>query len=318
MRPLPRRGFLALGGALVLSASRPAPALEEAGFDTAEFDWTDASRQRTVPVRLYLPRSERPAPVVVVSHGIGGSRRGYSWLGTYLASHGIAALHLQHVGSDRQVWTGNPFGVLGRLQDAAQDGEAIARVHDLRFALDQLLGSAYASRLDPKRIAAAGHSYGANTALLASGASVQRQGRQVDLRDPRIRAAIVMSAPPFYGEREPQRILGSVTMPQLHVTATQDIIRIPGYYSGFEDRLAVYDATGGTRKWLAVFEGGSHSMFTDRAGTGGVALNPQVKMATRALALAFLRSTWEGDNAALLDWPLQHAAILARFSAPVT
>ncbi|MFM8510593.1 MAG: hypothetical protein ACKOCU_09800 [Betaproteobacteria bacterium] len=54
-------------------------------------------------------------------------------------------------------------------------------------------------------------------------------------------------------------------MPTLHITATDDIIRIPGYYSGMGDRLAVFEATGSARKWLAVFEGGSHSMFTDRA-----------------------------------------------------
>jgi dienelactone hydrolase len=255
-------------------------------------------------------------PLVVVSHGIGGSRRGYSWLGTYLASHGMAALHVQHVGSDRQVWTGNPLGVVSRLQDAAQDREAIARAQDLRFALDQLLSSEHAPRLDSGRIAAAGHSYGANTTLLASGARVQREGRLLDLRDERVRAAIVMSAPPFYGEREPQRILGSVTLPSLHVTCTEDIIRIPGYYSGFEDRVAVYEATGSARKWLAVFEGGSHSVFTDRAGTGGTALNPQLKMATRALALAFLREVWDGDAAALREWPREHASLLARFSAP--
>lgn len=311
-----RRAFLALGGAGALAAAWPLRAFEEPSFDTVEHDWADATRQRPVPVRLYLPKSEQRVPLVVVSHGIGGSRRGYSWLGTYLASHGMAALHVQHVGSDRQVWTGNPLGVVSRLQDAAQDREAIARAQDLRFALDQLLSSEHAPRLDSGRIAAAGHSYGANTTLLASGARVQREGRLLDLRDERVRAAIVMSAPPFYGEREPQRILGSVTLPSLHVTCTEDVIRIPGYYSGFEDRVAVYEATGSARKWLAVFEGGSHSVFTDRAGTGGTALNPQLKMATRALALAFLREVWDGDAAALREWPREHASLLARFSAP--
>ena len=33
--------------------------------------------------------------------------------------------------------------------------------------------------------------------------------------------------------------------------------------------MAVFDATGSSRKALAVFSGGSHSMFTDRSGTGG-------------------------------------------------
>ena len=319
MSKLSRRGLLALGGVAALGAAWPLRALEQPNFDTVEYDWADTKRQRAVPVRLYLPSlqpSEQRVPLVVISHGIGGSRRGYSWLGTFLATHGVAALHLQHVGSDRQVWMGNPLGVVSRLQDAAQDREAIARAQDLRFALDSVLASEHAERFDTKRIAAAGHSYGANTTLLASGALVQREGRLVDLRDERVRAAIVMSAPPFYGEREPQRILGSVTLPTLHVTCTEDVIVIPGYYSGFEDRVAVFDATGSARKWLAVFQGGSHSVFTDRAGTGGAALNPQVKQATRALALAFLRDVWEGDAAALREWPREHSSILARFSAP--
>jgi predicted dienelactone hydrolase len=315
---LQRRLFLRSAAALAAMGAWPLCAREPAAFDTLDLDWADASRQRAVPVRLYLPsvpqRAAQRVPLVVFSHGIGGSRRGYSWLGQHLAAHGIAALHLQHVGSDRQVWTGNVFSIVGRLQDAAQDQEAIARALDLRFALDTLLTGDLAGRVDAGRIVAAGHSYGANTTLLAAGARVQRGDRVVALRDDRVRAAIVISAPPFYGEAEPRKILQSVTVPSLHVTATEDIIRIPGYYSGAEDRVAVFEATGSARKWLAVYEGGSHSMFTDRGGTGGVALNPLVKAATRGLALAFLQDVFDGDGAGLQQWPQQHAGILARFT----
>ena len=86
-------------------------------------------------------------PLVVFSHGLGGSRRGYRYLGEHFASHGVASLHLQHVGSDRQLWGGNPLAMLGRLQTAAQDGEAMARVQDLRFALDMLLAGDLAGAL---------------------------------------------------------------------------------------------------------------------------------------------------------------------------
>ena len=308
-----RRRWLQMAAALAASAAWPLGAQGSDAFETLDLDWTDSVRRRAVPVRLYLPQSTRPLPLLVFSHGIGGSRRGYSWLGRHFASHGMACLHLQHVGSDRQIWTGNVFNIVGRLQDAAQEDEAIARALDLRFALDTLLSGASARRFDEQRIAAAGHSYGANTTLLASGARVVREGRVTALRDERVRAAIVISAPPFYGHDEPRKILQSVTVPSLHVTATEDIIRIPGYYSGAEDRVAVFDATGGARKWLAVFEGGSHSMFTDRSGSGGATLNPLVKEATRALALAFLRGVFEGDETGLLEWPQHHAAILARF-----
>ena len=55
-------------------------------------------------------------------------------------------------------------------------------------------------------------------------------------------------------------------------------------------------------------------MFTDRSGSGGVTLNPQVKEATRALALAFQQTVFDGDEAGLRLWPQRQAAILARFS----
>jgi dienelactone hydrolase len=304
----------ALAGASLALPLRAADDGVEAPFTVRDFDWYDAGRERAVPVRLYLPQADRtPLPLAVFSHGIGGSRMGYSYLGQHWAGHGMASLHLQHVGSDRSVWFGNPIELVSRLGAAAQVGEAIHRVHDLRFALDQLLAGELAPLLDARRIVAAGHSYGANTTLLAVGARVQRRGRLVDLRDERLRGAIVISAPPFYGEKEPRAILGNVSVPSLHVTATEDIIRIPGYWSGAEDRVAVFDAMGGPRKLLAVFNGGSHSMFTDRPGTGGVILNPQVKAATRELSTAFLREVFLGDGSDLAPWGVRHKDILARY-----
>jgi pimeloyl-ACP methyl ester carboxylesterase len=319
-----RRGLLAGAAALVAAASWPLQGLcaaPEAGFETVDLDWRDPERQRDVPVRLYLPQAPALAardlvPVVVFSHGIGGSRTGYRYLGEHFAAHGVASLHLQHVGSDRRVWTGgNMFSMISRLQEAAQDREAIARALDLRFALDRLLASDFAPRLDARHIVAAGHSYGANTALLAAGARVEREGRVVDLRDPRVGAAIIISAPPFYGDGDPRPILAGVQVPSLHVTATADVINIPGYYSGASDRVALFDAMAHRAKWLAVFEGGSHSMFTDRAGSGGLVLNAQVKTATKELSLAFLKKVFDGQAGELESWPRRHAAIVARFTA---
>ena len=288
-------------------------------FETHDFDWVDEKRERPVPVRLYWPAADGPVPLVVFSHGIGGSRRGYSYLGEYFASQGVASLHLQHVGSDRSLWLGNPFALVGRLQAAAQEREALDRVRDLSYALDQLLlHRDFGPRIDRSRIAAAGHSYGANTVMLATGARVERDGRTIDLRDPRIRAAVLLSAPPFYGERDAARILRPLTLPTLHVTATEDTITIPGYYSPVGDRLAVFEAVGSPVKALAVFEGGSHSIFTNRAGTGGTELNPQVKQATRELALAFLRRVFDGAGEALERWPQTYAPILARWVSPGT
>lgn len=304
---------------LLLSLSFLLAGLARAEPSTHDLDWFDEARQRAVPVRLYWPEGAAPVPLVVVSHGIGGSRQGYSYLGEHFAANGMASLHLQHVGSDRSLWAGNPVSLVGRLQDAAQEREALERVKDLSFALDRLLAhERFGARIDRARIAAAGHSYGANTVMLAAGASVQRAGRQLELRDPRVRAAVLLSAPPFYGEADLKAILRSITLPTLHVTATEDIIRIPGYYSPASDRIAVFDAVGSPVKALAVFEGGSHSIFTNRAGTGGAELNPKVKAATKELALAFLRRVFEGKDEALQRWPQVYQPILARWISPGT
>jgi dienelactone hydrolase len=277
---------------------------------TQDIDWRDEGRGRAVPVRLYLPAAADtgPAPLLVFSHGIGGSRAGYGYLGRHLASQGVAALHLQHVGSDRGLWMGNVLTLIQRLQTAAHESEALDRVHDLRFALDRLLEGEFAPRIDATRIVAAGHSYGANTALLAAGAQVQREGRTLDLREPRLRAAMLISAPPFYGEPSPEAVLAPLKLPSLHITAADDVIRIPGYYSGVADRLKVFEAAGSRPKWLALFNRGTHSGFVGRAGDAA----PLV-VATKELALAFVQQVLDGDAQALPGWQQRHAGMVERF-----
>lgn len=310
---LQRRTFL-LAGAVLGGSVLPAFA---APPESVDFDWLDASRERPVPARFYAPgriAQGRPAPLVVFSHGLGGSREGYSYLGRYLAADGVACLHVQHVGSDRQLWRdGNPFALLGRVRAAARDEEAKARAFDVRFALDQLMAGPWGERIDLRRVVAAGHSYGANTSMLVSGANAERNGEVVNLRDARVSAAVLISAPPFFGGPQTPGIFSPITVPTLHITATEDVIRIPGYYSGVDDRLAVFEAMGSRRKCLAVFSGGAHSVFTDRRAPGGYEANAQIKAATCQLVRAFLRDVFEGDASAVRAWPGQHPGLVSRF-----
>lgn len=289
-------------------------------FSTHDLDWMDGSRKRAVPVRLYLPdaaSASTKVPLVVFSHGLGGSRLGYSYLGKYFAQNGIASLHVQHVGSDRALWMGNVLTMAGRLKDATTDQEAIARALDIRFALNMVLADPqWGPRLDAGKIMAAGHSFGANTTLLVAGAQVMQEGKPLDLQDRRIRAALVLSSPPFYNAAQASEALGHMTVPSLHITAVEDVIRVPGYFSSAEDRVNVYRAYQGAPKGLVVFKDGSHSMFTDRLNTGGEVLNPQVKRATREVALAFAQSVFNGKvQTEYPDWARQHADIVAQATA---
>ena len=287
----------------------------QAGYRVQDLDWVDPARGRAVPVKLFWPDDARrgKVPLVVFSHGIGSARDGYTYLGRYWAKHGIASIHVQHVGSDRTLWEGNPFMLVSRFQHAAGDAEAIDRVRDQRFALDRVLAGEWGAHIDRARIVAAGHSYGANTTLMSAGAQVVRHGHAIQLRDARIRAAIVISAPPFYGDQDFRPILSGITVPTLHVTTADDIIRIPGFGSGVEDRLKVFDAIGGAHKVLAVYRHGTHNVFTDHRYFDSREVSEEVKRATESLSLSFIDSTFGGSPAELAQWRSGHRALLARY-----
>jgi hypothetical protein len=215
---------------------------------------------------------------------------GYSYLGSHWADQGIASLHPQHVGSDTGVWQGNPLELVQRLQTAASESEALARVLDIRHAMDKVLASESAPLIDASRIAVAGHSYGANTAMLVSGSRVSTtHAGMTELRDHRIVAAILISAPPLVGQGPAEQVLGSVRIPTLHVTSTEDTINLPGYRSTVEDRIAIFDAMRESPRTLAVFNIGGHSIFTDRTTRSGPEISARIKGATRELSTLFLQ-----------------------------
>lgn len=259
-----------------------------------DLDWIDAKRNRPVPSRLYMPQhatASRAVPLVVFSHGLGGSRMGYQYLASHWADAGIASLNPQHVGSDNAVWRGNPLELVQRLQTAAREFEARSRALDLRFALDQILSSELGSLIDTTKIAVAGHSYGANTAMLVSGArAVTAGGDMVNLEDQRIRSAILISAPPLRDQGPIEKVLGAVKIPTLHVTSIEDTINLPGFRSTVADRIAIFHAMGESPRTLAVFNAGGHSIFTDRTTRSGPEISARVKGATRELSTIFL---WE-------------------------
>ena len=78
---------------------------------------------------------------------------------------------------------------------AASEANAIDRTKDVSFAITSMLASKdYSPSIQANAIAVAGHSYGANTALLVGGAMVERDGKSLSLRDERVKALILISA----------------------------------------------------------------------------------------------------------------------------
>src|SRR6185369_2267650 len=113
------RILIVLALILIAPPSRSANAVKagdysvEAGkfeVETALFSWQDTKRNRNVPAKIYYPKSSGgPFPIVIFSHGLGGTREGYEYLGRAWASHGYVSVHLQHLGSDDSVWRDAPL-----------------------------------------------------------------------------------------------------------------------------------------------------------------------------------------------------------------
>ena len=279
-----------------------------------ELQWLDSSRNREVPALLYLPAElpVKPMPLIVFSHGLGGARDRYAYLGKYWASQGIASLHLQHIGSDRQIWRGSRLTLPFRLMSAAGEEEALARVADVRFGLSQLLASEFAVLFDISQLVMAGHSYGANTTMLLLGARAEPE--QADLTDKRFSAGVLISAPPFYNDRPLTEVLAGVAVPTLHITNTMDEIQVPGYHSTPDERIDIYQAIAGPQKVLAVFYGGNHNIFSGRRQKPELALEDKIlKAATQSLSLAFIRQVGGQSKSALSQWQQQHQPLLARY-----
>jgi predicted dienelactone hydrolase len=287
----------------------------------ADDEWRDPARDRVVPVRVYRPADARsPAPVILVSHATGGARSGYEYLGRAFASHGYVSVHLQHPGSDVDVWRGKAGGALPALRRAAADPQnAIDRVLDLRFALDHL---AQDSSLDLDRVGVCGHSFGAQSALaLAGQTQLDLAGAEQSMADPRVRAVVAMSSPrPFRTDADAlARIFAGVRVPCLHFTGTRD--DSPLNDTTAADRRIPYDNLRGTDQLLLTFAGGDHMVFAGakrlfQETPDDALVHAIVRRAAIAFWDAYLRDDpaarewlWDGGLAALAAG---HAALEAR------
>jgi predicted dienelactone hydrolase len=268
---------------------------------THDFDIHDTGRDRTIPIRVYLPASESPAPVVLFSHGLGGSRTNNPYLGNHWARRGYVVVFVQHPGSDESVWRDAPVGErIALLQKQASLANFSLRVKDIPAVLDALTawnttdGHLLKGRLDLGHVGMSGHSFGANTTQAVSGQSFRLGG---SMTDPRIKAAVAMSpGPPRLGD--PSAAFWKVSIPWLLLTGTNDSAKI---VSGLDapDRLKVFPALPAGHKYQLVLDGAEHSAFSERALPGDShPRNPNHHRAILAVTTAFWDATLKADPAA--------------------
>ena len=271
------------------------------------FDWIDAKRGREVPVKIYFPGDTKtPSPLIVLSHGLGGSREGYEYLGRHWAGHGYISAHIQHLGSDDQVWRGQAQPMQSMRRAAADPQNAINRTRDVSFVIDQMEKlngeeGVFKNRVDLGRIGVAGHSFGANTTLVAAGQIfILPDGKELGFSDPRVKAAVPMSSPVPRNRADLGRAFGKIAVPCLHMTGTLDDSPIGETTAA--DRRLPFDNIAGADQFLIVFNGGDHMIFSGRSrprsadghGEKDALFQGLIRQSTTAFWDAYLR----GDAAA--------------------
>lgn len=251
-------GLLFVALSSVLAADRSA-------FTTTEFVWHDAVRNRDVPALIYAPSTgTAPFPVILFSHGLGGSRHGYSYLGEYWSSHGYISVHVQHPGSDEVLVreSGGPMQIMKAMKEAMSNPDnLINRPKDISFAIDQVTAlnaaaGSWKGKFDLARIGVAGHSFGAYTTMAIAGFSFGK----VNFADPRVKAVIPMSTPANATTGSRGAPYSTVHIPALHFTGTEDTSMIRPQDTA-EFRRKPYDLSPGPDTYLVIFKGADHAVF---------------------------------------------------------
>jgi len=276
--------------------------------EVRDAEWFDARRGRSIPVRLRVPATgEGAVPVILFSHGLGGSREGGTLWGEHWAAHGYLVVHLQHPGSDEGLWRGQagaPAQAMKSLRAGANARQLLARVDDVKFVLDELArrkaaGDPALRRADLSRVGMSGHSFGALSTLALSGQRyVGAGGGEPFLLEPRIKAAIAFSPNARGPAGDAARQFGSIAIPVLSVTGTRDGDVI-GDGTTPEARTRPFAAMPPPGKYLAVFEGGDHGVFGGHVlRRPATARDGEIQGAVRAITLAFWDAWLKNDGAA--------------------
>lgn len=267
------------------------------------------------------PSDAGPFPLVIFSHGYGGFGAAFSDLGEHLASHGFIVAAPSHAGNT----PGEPDEPdLSSLVRTRRND--LAQVIDRMLAENDLASSPFAGRINPERIGAAGHSFGAGAVMVASGGASSPSIGSFD--DPRIRAVFAISsyvpgndsAQP--GPSEPVYMLSGTLDPVRNdYYAYPGMSTVPRYYTeidganhnsyqDFCSRSEYAQMNGAPQAVLNLYDD-SHPIFGGTCDPDTISNDTGVQL-TNMLATSFFKTylSGEGEYSTFLSRAYANAAEL--------
>ncbi len=309
--------FTSCGLAFVISqraqaSVATASAYEKIGQYTIEKvdeNWRDSARERSIPVRLFVPtmsanESSKRFPIILFSHGLGGSTSGGKAWGEHWASHGFIVVHMQHIGSDESVWKGkNGTVAVSDMKSAMSMSNLGLRVGDVHFAIDEIIKrnkekNQHFVYADITKIGMSGHSFGAQTTLAVSG-QISPITRGQSGFDKRIKSAIALS-PNARNKSNLDKQFGDIRMPFFSITGTLDGA-VLNDKTEVADRILPYKHMPTNDKYLLVLADGDHMIFGGHTLPVRRAVQPreeEILRLVKSATLAFWEATLNANTEA--------------------
>jgi predicted dienelactone hydrolase len=276
-------------------------------FDSKTGDFEDAARGgRKIPYRILYPKPlDASYPVVIISHGLGGSVDSNESLGKHLAGHGFVVVHIQHEGSDESLYKGlrDRHAVQIALQRSLlQPANAANRFLDVPFVVLQLAvlnehDKQLKGHLNLAALGMAGHSYGAISTMVAAGELVGARSQSVKV--PSLRAGLLMSPSPPRAGADIERTYADVTIPLFHITGTNDESLVDARITDPQERTKPYRSLNIANQYLLVLNNADHATFADKhMGPRDSALDKKHMASVLNGALAFFQAYLLDDKKA--------------------
>jgi len=275
--------------ALSVFAQTNAPA-----FASKSITLHDSARNKDLPVRVTYPNAPGKVPVIVFSHGAGGSGDGYRGLTEHWASNGYICLQPTHEDSIQlRLQAGDRIrSRRDVLEDADNPQRWTARVKDIELILDSFdqiekLVPEIKGRLDRSHIGVGGHSLGALTSSLIGGAAIQIPGNGLQsFKDTRAQAILLLSPQGPFLNGFTNDSWKDLRAPTMLMTGSRDRGQAG---QDAEWRTAAYKLSPPGDKYLLFIHDASHFSFSGRAvdGRGFGMISPPKS---------------DADEATIFDW----------------